>query len=106
MTQQSVQEHEALVQAHDLAARRRQRLILLVESRGVARLEELSGALGVSQATVRRDLNAIAASGRLRRVHGGAVAADQRPDEPHFDVKAAAATAEKQRIAARIRRRL
>ena len=101
MTQQSVQEHEALVQAHDLAARRRQRLILLVESRGVARLEELSGALGVSQATVRRDLNAIAASGRLRRVHGGAVAADQRPDEPHFDVKAAAATAEKQRIAAR-----
>jgi DeoR family fructose operon transcriptional repressor len=86
---------------HDLAARRRQRLGLIVESRGSARLEELSAALGVSQATVRRDLNALEAAGRLRRVHGGAVAIDQRLDEPHFDVKAAAAAAEKQRIAAR-----
>jgi DeoR family fructose operon transcriptional repressor len=86
---------------HDLAARRRQRLVLIVDSRGAARLEELSAALGVSQATVRRDLNALAAAGRLRRVHGGAVAIDQRLDEPHFDVKAAAAAEEKQRIAAR-----
>jgi len=86
---------------HDLAAQRRQHLSLIVESRGAARLEELSTALGVSQATVRRDLNALAAAGRLRRVHGGAVTLDQRLAEPHFDVKAAAATAEKQRIAAR-----
>ncbi len=86
---------------HDLAARRRQRLSLMVESRGGARLDELSTALGVSQATVRRDLNALAAAGRLRRVHGGAVAIDQRLDEPHFDVKAASAATEKQRIAAR-----
>jgi DeoR/GlpR family transcriptional regulator of sugar metabolism len=99
--QQSVQELDGLVPAHDLAVRRRQRLILLVESRGAVRLEDLSAALGVSQATVRRDLNAVAAAGRLQRVHGGAVAVDQRPDEPHFDVKAAAAAAEKQRIAAR-----
>lgn len=86
--------------ANDLAARRRQRLVLLVESRGAARLEELSAALGVSPATVRRDLNAVSAAGRLRRVHGGAVATDQRIDEPHFDVKAGAAAAEKARIAA------
>jgi DeoR family fructose operon transcriptional repressor len=86
---------------HDLAARRRQRLGLIVETRGAARLDELSSALGVSQATVRRDLNALVAAGRLRRVHGGAVALDQRLDEPHFDVKAAAAATEKQRIAAR-----
>jgi DeoR/GlpR family transcriptional regulator of sugar metabolism len=86
---------------HDLAVRRRQRLGLIVDSRGAARLEELSAALGVSQATVRRDLNALAAAGRLRRVHGGAVAIDPRLDEPHFDVKAAAAADEKQRIAER-----
>jgi len=85
----------------DLAAARRQRLGALVDARQAVRLEELSAALGVSQATVRRDLNALATAGRLRRVHGGAVAADQRLDEPHFDVKAGAAAEEKARIAAR-----
>jgi DeoR family fructose operon transcriptional repressor len=96
-----VHDDDEKIPGHDLAARRRQRLSLIVESRGAARLEELSEALGVSQATVRRDLDALAATGRLRRVHGGAVAVDQRLDEPHFDVKAASAAAEKQRIAAR-----
>jgi DeoR family fructose operon transcriptional repressor len=85
----------------DLAASRRQRLAALVEARRAVRLEELSTALGVSQATVRRDLNELAAAGRVRRVHGGAVAVDQRLDEPHFDVKAAASAEEKARIAAR-----
>ena len=101
MMQQVVQENDNhLPTGNDLAARRRQRLVLLVEARGAARLEELSAALGVSQATVRRDLNAVSAAGRLRRVHGGAVASDQRVDEPHFDVKASAAAPEKARIAA------
>ncbi len=85
----------------DLAAARRQRLSALVDARRSVRLEELSAALGVSQATVRRDLNALSASGRLRRVHGGAVASDQRVDEPLFDAKAGAAAEEKARIAAR-----
>jgi len=85
----------------DLAAARRDRLGVIVETRRAVRLEELSTALGVSQATVRRDLNELAASGRLRRVHGGAVAVDGRLDEPLFDVKAMAAAAQKARIAAR-----
>jgi DeoR/GlpR family transcriptional regulator of sugar metabolism len=85
----------------DLAAARRQRLGALVDARRAVRLDELSAALGVSQATIRRDLNALAATGQVRRVHGGAVATDQRLDEPQFDVKAAAAAAEKERIAAR-----
>jgi DeoR family fructose operon transcriptional repressor len=100
MEQQAVQDLDRPAPGNDLAARRRQRLVLLVESRGAARLEELSTALGVSQATVRRDLNAVSAAGRLRRVHGGAVATDQRIDEPHFDVKAGTAAAAKARIAA------
>src|SRR3970282_2162134 len=77
----------------DLAARRRQRLFRLVESRGAARLDELSTALGVSQATVRRDLNAVSAAGRLRRVHGGAVATDQRIDAPPLEGKGGAGAA-------------
>ena len=95
-----MQDSDALPALPDLAARRRQRLVALVEARGSARLEELSAALGVSTATVRRDLDAVTAGGRLRRVHGGAVAADQAADEPQFDVKAGAAAAEKERIAA------
>ena len=85
----------------DLAAARRQRLDAIVETRRAVRLDELSAALGVSPATVRRDLNELATRGRLRRVHGGAVAADGRLDEPHFDVKAEAAAMQKARIAAR-----
>lgn len=85
----------------DLAALRRQRLSLIVEARRAVRLEELSTALGVSQATVRRDLDELATEGRLRRVHGGAVAIDERAGEPHFETKAATAAAEKLRIAQR-----
>jgi DeoR family transcriptional regulator, fructose operon transcriptional repressor len=87
--------------ARDLAPRRRQRLRSIVESRRAARLDELSLALGVSQATVRRDLDELEAEGRVRRVHGGVVAVDERPGEPHFDVKAAEAAEQKERIAAR-----
>jgi DeoR family transcriptional regulator, fructose operon transcriptional repressor len=46
-------------------------------------------------------LDELAASGRLRRVHGGAVAIDERVGEPHFEAKAATAAAEKLRIAQR-----
>jgi DeoR/GlpR family transcriptional regulator of sugar metabolism len=99
MSQEILQDSDTIT-FPDLAARRRQRLVALVEGRGSARLEELSTALGVSTATVRRDLQAIGASARLRRVHGGVVAADQRLDEPQFDVKAGSAAAEKERIAA------
>jgi len=100
MSEQVVQRSGVITALPDLAARRRQRLIALVEARGSARLEELSAALGVSQATVRRDLSTAAAAGRLRRVHGGAVTVEQRLDEPHFDAKAGTAAAEKERIAA------
>ena len=85
----------------DLAATRRERLGAIVDARRSVRLDDLSSALGVSAATVRRDLNELAAGGRLRRVHGGAVAVASRLDEPLFDVKAMASAAQKSRIAAR-----
>ena len=70
-------------------------------ARRATRLDELSAALGVSQATIRRDLDRLSADGRLRRVHGGAIAVDDRPSEIHFDLKANEAVAQKERIAAR-----
>ncbi len=83
-----------------LAHERRARLLDLVSARRAARLEDLAQAVGVSVATVRRDLDEMAAQNLLRRVHGGAVALDGQR-EPHFDAKATEAVAEKERIAAR-----
>jgi DeoR/GlpR family transcriptional regulator of sugar metabolism len=84
----------------DLAPQRRARILDIVAARRAARLEDLSQALGVSTATVRRDLDELAAQGMLHRVHGGAVA-NERASEPHFAVKAAEAAEAKERIAAR-----
>ena len=87
--------------SRQLAAQRRAQLRSIVESRRGARLDELSAMLGVSPATVRRDLDQLTGEGRLLRVHGGAVAIDERPREVVFDLKASKAAEEKERIAAR-----
>lgn len=84
----------------DLAPARRERLAGIVRSRRAVRVDDLRAELGVSLATIRRDLDALEAEGVLRRVHGGAVASDERPVELRFDDKAGARAAEKARIAA------
>jgi DeoR/GlpR family transcriptional regulator of sugar metabolism len=76
----------------------------MVQSHGALRVEDLRRALGVSTATVRRDLDELQESGVLRRVHGGAVALDRRPIEARFEAKAATHRDEKRRIAARAAR--
>ncbi len=101
MTQADQALHVDAPGSRDLAPRRQQRLLSIVSSRRGVRLEDLSAALGVSQATVRRDISELAAQGLLRRVHGGAVAVDPSGAEPHFDAKAGVAADEKERIAAR-----
>jgi DeoR/GlpR family transcriptional regulator of sugar metabolism len=60
---------------------------------------ELSRALRVSEATVRRDLDALARRGKVRRVHGGAERVRALPGEPVFTEKASLRAAEKERIA-------
>jgi DeoR family fructose operon transcriptional repressor len=101
MTPKLADADRAVAPPPDLAAHRRERLGTLVDSRRVVRLEELSAALGVSRSTIRRDLDELETAGRLRRVHGGAIAADAGLDEPHFDAKAATAADQKLRIAQR-----
>jgi DeoR/GlpR family transcriptional regulator of sugar metabolism len=83
----------------ELVPARQQRIHDLVRERGVIRVDEVCAALGVSPATVRRDLEALEKRGRIRRVHGGALSTDSRLDEPFFDDKAAIASIEKQKIA-------
>ncbi len=55
----------------------RYELILgLLERKGSVTLAEIKAALGVSESTIRRDLNALDAAGRLTKVFGGAVSLD------------------------------
>jgi DeoR/GlpR family transcriptional regulator of sugar metabolism len=82
-----------------LAAQRQERIRQTVRERGAVSVEDLHRELGVSAATVRRDLLDLDARGQVRRVHGGAVRAEGAVEEPVFDDKAAVAAAEKHRIA-------
>jgi len=83
----------------DLAPQRLARLRALIRESGVIRVEALCRELGVSPATVRRDLDQLERSGAIRRVHGGAVSVESRLEEPLFDDKASLAAREKRRIA-------
>jgi DeoR/GlpR family transcriptional regulator of sugar metabolism len=83
-----------------LATERWARLRALIRANRVVRVEELTDALGVSAATIRRDLEELERLGELRRVHGGAVSLGDRLVEPLFDEKATIRPREKQAIAA------
>lgn len=56
-----------------LGAVRRRRIVDLVEGRGSVAVRELSRELGVSEATIRRDLRELGDSGAVTRTHGGVV---------------------------------
>ena len=71
------------------APERRERVKQILKARHTVRVEELKEEFGVSTAPLRRALHELEAEGELRRVHGGAVAIDQRPFEARFEAKAA-----------------
>ena len=52
---------------------RRRKIVDLVEGRGSVAVRELSDVLGVSEATIRRDLRELGESGAVTRTHGGVV---------------------------------
>ncbi|MGC8904156.1 DeoR/GlpR family DNA-binding transcription regulator [Thermus sp.] len=62
-----------------LAAERRDRLLALLRNHGALSTRELAERLGVSEATVRRDLAFLAKRGLLRREHGGALLPEAEP---------------------------
>jgi DeoR/GlpR family transcriptional regulator of sugar metabolism len=84
-----------------LPASRHGEILRIVRSSGIVSVESLASGLGVSPSTIRRDLQALDASGALRRVHGGAGSiADLDVDAPFTQV-AAVGQVEKERIARR-----
>jgi len=85
---------------------RRERLCALVARRGFASVAELARAFGVSEMTIRRDLDRLAAAGLVVRAHGGAVARERAGvalalDEPSFRARLRRAAAAKLAIARR-----
>src|SRR6185436_17374790 len=62
-----------------LAAERRYEILARLERDGRVVVAELVAGLGVSEDTIRRDLQELAALGQLRRVHGGALASPAEP---------------------------
>jgi DeoR/GlpR family transcriptional regulator of sugar metabolism len=83
-----------------LAGQRQQLIVDEVRRRGAVRVSELTELLGVSDMTVRRDLDVLAAAGLLEKVHGGATAPG-RPSahEPGFEAKSHRQLEEKEAIA-------
>lgn len=83
-----------------MLARQRQTVILEhVRRAGAVRVSELTDVLGVSDMTVRRDLDALAREGLVHKVHGGAtLSATSSLDEPGFEAKSTRELGEKEAI--------
>lgn len=83
-----------------LAEQRRALIIDEVRRRGGVRVNELTRRLGVSDMTVRRDLDALARQGVLEKVHGGAVpVVEASTHEPGFEAKSGLELTAKEDIA-------
>ncbi len=72
-----------------LAAKRHARITEALRSDGAVKVVELAEMLGVSEMTIRRDLDALDDRELLRKVHGGAIARGNRGVEPPSTAKAA-----------------
>lgn len=83
-----------------LAAARQSSIIARARENGTVRVTELAPLLGVSEMTIRRDIDVLASDGLLERVHGGAkLPGALSTDEPGFERKLARQEREKEAIA-------
>lgn len=79
-----------------LAAQRQSRIAETVKNHGAVSVTELVAQFGVSDMTIRRDLDTLASHGLLVKVHGGAVInQSRRTEEPGFEAKSGQMEAEK-----------
>lgn len=74
---------------------------ILIRARGDGRVEvaSLASELGVTQETIRRDLDRLERQGLVRRVHGGAIPTGRLDFEPGLSQRDSTASAEKAGIA-------
>ena len=74
---------------------RRERMLALIKEREFVRVGELSERFGISEVTVRTDLDALATRGQVHRVRGGAIPRLIRHQEQPFEDSVGSFTAEK-----------
>ena len=79
--------------------RRREQILAYLSARDRSSVGELSQVLGVSEVTVRKDLDQLEAQGVLTRVHGGAVVSGRGRLELYFAAREQERLEEKRRIA-------
>ena len=83
-----------------LASQRQSRILALLDDSGAVRVSDLVDELGVSDMTVRRDIELLAREGRVERVHGGAISVGRASaHEPGFLAKSSLMTRQKRAIA-------
>jgi DeoR/GlpR family transcriptional regulator of sugar metabolism len=87
-----------------LAAERQARIVAEIQKRGAVRVIEFAQMLGVSDMTIRRDLDALEQQGLLDKVHGGAtrrspINEEPATEEPGFEAKSSRQQPEKEAIA-------
>src|SRR5262249_23129932 len=83
-----------------LAEARRRLMMNLISQQGFASLEGLVSSIGVSESTVRRDLEALELLGAVQRTHGGAVLPGDTRNLPALEERTAIAANEKRAIGA------
>lgn len=83
-----------------LPAERHRRIQELLREHRAARVSTLAELLGVSEVTIRRDLEDLERRGLLERTHGGAILAQRMAREPLYVEAALSHPVEKQRIGA------
>jgi DeoR/GlpR family transcriptional regulator of sugar metabolism len=81
-----------------LAETRRRLLLDRIARQGFATLDELVKSLGVSESTVRRDLETLDLAGAVKRTHGGAVFLGEGRALPALEDRVKTAAAEKEAI--------
>jgi DeoR/GlpR family transcriptional regulator of sugar metabolism len=79
---------------------RQARIREMLERRGEVAIGDLAATLGVSEMTIRRDLDRMERAGRVRRTHGGAVPAERLAFEFDFAARRQSHRAAKEAIAA------
>jgi DeoR/GlpR family transcriptional regulator of sugar metabolism len=82
-----------------LVEERRQKVLDFVQRQGMVTMANLSELVGVSESTIRRDLEYWHRQGLLRRIHGGAMAVGDPATVTDLDERAHQQISEKQRIA-------
>lgn len=81
-----------------LPAERKQKILSYVKEKRAVTIQDLSTFFNVHDATIRRDLSALEAEGKLKRTHGGVVFEDEVHSEPPFGEREAVLFEEKQRM--------